>query len=164
MNPYLKKFVESTFDAPGSALDLGAGDMTDVRAMRKMGWNCFGVDMLTGVDLELLYVDSNRPFDLVYSNYVWHKLQNKKTLLQTAYGNLKEKGWLFLHTFGDKNETSPSPFGEEYAGELLKKSGFHVVYMKQFPLYEEEHKHTHHILEIHAQRIERLTLRSSPPI
>lgn len=128
--------------------------------MREMGWDCFGADKLTGVDLEVPYLDPNRPFDFVYSNYVWHKLRNKEALLRTASGNLKGKGWLFLHTFGDKNETSPSPFGEEYTRELLKKSGFHVVYMKQFPLYEEEHKHTHHILEIHAQRIERLTLPS----
>lgn len=153
MNPYLKTFVKNTFGEPGSALDLGAGDMTDVFAMREMGWNCFGVDKLTGIDLENAYTDPNGPFDLVYCNYVWHKLQNKEALLQTARVNAKEKGWFFLHTFGDKDETCTSPFSEGYARKLLEKNGFYVMFIEQFPLYEEEHKHTHHILEIHARRV-----------
>lgn len=152
MNPYLKTFVEKTFPKPENALDLGAGDMTDVLALRDLGWDCVGVDKLTGVDLEALYLDPNRPFSLVYSHYVWHKLHDKTMLVRTAYENLKKEGWFFVHTFGDKNETSSSPFSEDYTRELLEQGGFDVVSLKQFPLYEEEHRHTHHIVEVVARK------------
>ena len=52
MNQELKYFVTEYFSKSGKALDLGCGDGTDVEGLKKMGWECDGVDITTGTDLK----------------------------------------------------------------------------------------------------------------
>ena len=73
MNTDLKKFIDEKFAKPGKALDLGAGDFFDVACLKQLRWKCEGVDIKKGVDLEKKFESKNKPFDLVYSNYVLHK-------------------------------------------------------------------------------------------
>jgi len=76
MNPELKHFVTKYFSEGGKALDLGCGDGVDLRGLEEMGWECDGVDIITGTNLNEVYLSPNAPYDLVYSNYVIQKLKN----------------------------------------------------------------------------------------
>lgn len=108
MNTYLKKFIEEKFKKPGKALDLGAGDFFDVACLKQLGWKCEGVDIKTGVNLEQYFLSKNHPFDLVFSNYVIHKIKNKEQFIKIVFDNLKKGGWFFIHTFDKKDKNSKS--------------------------------------------------------
>ncbi len=156
MNTYLKKFIDSEFDRPGKALDLGAGDFFDVVCLKQLKWQCEGVDIKTGVDLEKPYLSPRRPFDLVYSNYLIHKLKNKKQLIKTVFNNLKSGGWFFLHTFDKSDPNSRSTITAKSIENLLNKESFKSIGTRIFSYYdnEEGHKHWHRILEVTAQKQE----------
>ena len=83
MNPELKDFVTKYFTRVGKALDLGCGDGTDLKGLEEMGWKCDGVDIITGTDLNEVYLSQNAPYDLIYSNYVIQKLKNPESLIKT---------------------------------------------------------------------------------
>lgn len=154
MNAELRRFIEDRFIGPGKALDLGAGDFTDVNSLRKDGWQCEGVDIKTGVDLEKEYLSPDKPFDLVFANYVIHKIKNKDNFISTFYNNLKPGGLLFIHTFDESDENSTSRITSKYSMKLLEKHGFVEISAKVFDFYDadEGHKHWHKILEITAKK------------
>lgn len=154
MNPYLEQFVTNKFKRPGKALDLGAGKFFDVACLKQMGWTCLGVDKITGVDLEKKYLSPKRSFDLVFSNYVIHKLKNPGRLVETAYNNLKSDGWVFLHTFDKTDKNSKSKLDKKQLIEMLKKQDFVDINAKVFNFYDNDpgHKHWHKILEVSAQK------------
>jgi len=154
MNTYLKKFINEKFKKPGKALDLGAGNFFDVARLEQLGWKCEGVDIKTGVDLEKNYEAKNKPFDLVYSNYVLHKIKNKKQLIQTIYDNLKNGGWFFIHTFDQSEKKNSSDLSRAGLQKLLTEQGFKNVKIKLFSYYDNEknHKHWHKILEATGQK------------
>ena len=154
MNEYLEKFAKEKFSQPGRALDLGAGDFTDVRGLKEEGWKGEGVDLKTGVDLEKPFLSKNRPFDLVYSNYVMHKLANRKELVLTAFNNLKSGGWFFLQTFDASDENSSSDLTQDTVSHLLGEAGFTEVSTRVFSVYDSEpgHNHWHKVLEASARR------------
>lgn len=154
MNIYLENFVHQTFKNPGKALDLGAGKFYDVTGLRQQGWKCHGVDRRTGVNLEHVYHSPKKPFDLIFSNYVLHKLRNPNPLLQTARHNLKSEGWLFIHTFDKSDQQSTSTFTKRSLKLMLKKIGFRKISTRTFKFYDNEpgHKHWHTILEATAQK------------
>ena len=154
MNIFLEKFVDRKFKKPGKALDLGAGKFYDVACMRQQGWKCEGVDKRTGVNLERPYLSKHGPFDLVFSNYVIHKLKNKSQVIKTACNNLKSGGWLFIHTFDKSDKNSSSSITRMSLVQLLTHSGFHNIHTAVFRYFDNDptHKHWHKILEAIAQR------------
>jgi len=154
MNLYLKKFINEKFVKPGKALDLGAGDFSDIAYLKLSGWKCEGVDLATDVNLENHFISKDLPFDLVYSNYVIHKIKNKKQFIQTIFDNLKKEGWLFLHTFDETDKNSESNITTDYLKQLLTRGGFKNITSKIFDYYDDEkgHKHWHKILEISGQK------------
>lgn len=154
MNIYLEQFVNKKFTRPGKALDLGAGKFFDVAGLNQMGWKCYGVDKLTGVNLEKSYKAPQRPFDLVFSNYVLHKLNNPEKLIITAYSNLKSGGWLFIHTFDKSDKISKSKFNAKVLSDLLVKTGFRKVACETFKFYDNDpgHQHWHKILQAVAHK------------
>ena len=154
MNTYLKKFIKKKFKKSGKALDLGAGDFFDVACLKQLGWECEGVDITTGVDLEKKFISKNNPFDLIYSSYVIHKLKNKEQFIQTIFDNLKNGGWFFIHTFDTTDKNSKSDVTQQYVQKLLTKQGFKNVKPRVFSYYdnEEGHKHWHKILEVTGQK------------
>lgn len=154
MNEYLRLFVERTFPHQGTALDLGAGSFSDVKGLEQMGWECEGVDIRTGVDLENHYLSLHAPYDLVYANYVIHKLKNRRQLLDTAFGNLKNGGWFFLHTFDQSDENSSSDLSAETVQKFFAEAGFTNISSRLIKHYDDEigHEHWHIILECVGQR------------
>ena len=154
MNVYLKNFIEDKFKNPGKALDLGAGNFKDVAWLTQLGWFCEGVDIKNGVDLEKFYLSKNKPFDLVYSNYLLHKLKTKEQIIQTAFNNLKKDGWFFIHTFDKSDTTGKSDMTSSSLKKLLKNQGFKNITVRTFDFYDEEqgHEHWHKILEASAQK------------
>ncbi len=154
MNIYLKNFISEKFKKPGKALDLGAGEFFDVAYLKQLRWKCEAVDIKTGVDLEKTYRSKNEPFDLIYSNYLLHKLKNKKLFIQTIYDNLKNGGWFFIHTFDQSDRNSKSDLSQIYLQKLLAEQGFKNVKIKLFSYYDNEknHKHWHKILEASGQK------------
>lgn len=154
MNTYLKKFIDEKFKKPGKALDLGAGEFFDVACMKQLGWKCEGVDLKTGIDLEKSYVSKNKPFDLVYSNYLIHKLKNREQLIKTIFNNLKNDEWFFIHTFDKSDKNSKSDLSGIYLKKLLTEQGFKNIQTKKFSFYDndEGHKHWHKILEATGQK------------
>ena len=104
MNPELKDFVTKYFTRVGKALDLGCGDGTDFKGLEEMGWKCDGVDIITGTDLNEVYLSQNAPYDLIYSNYVIQKLKAPESLIKTIEINIKKGGKFFLHTFDESDE------------------------------------------------------------
>lgn len=154
MNIYLNKFINAKFKKPGKALDLGAGDFLDINDLKTSGWQGEGVDIKTGIDLEKPYQSKNKPFDLVYSNYVLQKLKNKEQLIRTAYENLKSGGWIFIHTFDKSDTNSKSDLTVVLLKKLLKQQNFKNITATRFDFYDYEtgHKHWHKILEAGAQK------------
>ncbi len=154
MNIYLENFVNTKFKKPGKALDLGAGKFFNVACLKQLGWKCEGVDKSTGVNLEKLYLSKNRPYDLVFSNYVLHFLKNKQKLFETAYRNLKKGGWFFLHTFDKSDKICKTGINEKEIVKFFKKQDFKNISVKKFSFYDNNlgHKHWHRILEVTAQK------------
>jgi cyclopropane fatty-acyl-phospholipid synthase-like methyltransferase len=154
MNIYLKKFIKEKFKKPGTALDLGAGDFFDVACLKQLGWKCEGVDIKTGVNLEKYYLSKKRPFDLVFSNYVIHKIQNKEQFIKTVFDNLKKDGWFFIHTFDKKDKHSKSNLTANDLRKMLSEQGFKDIKTKVFSYYDNEdgHKHWHKILEVTGKK------------
>ncbi|SRR4030042_756772 len=141
MNLCLKKFIEEKFKKQGKALDLGAGNFSDVNYLKQLGWKCEGVDKNVGVDL-------------VYSNYVFHKLVDREQFVKTAYDNLKVGGWFFLHTFDKSDSNSNSDITSNSLKEMLKRQGFRNIRIRAFDYYDKEkgHNHWHKILEATSQK------------
>src|SRR3989344_2227566 len=148
MNVYLKDFIDKKFRKFGKALDLGAGEFFDVASLKQLGWRCEGVNIKTGIDLKKPYESKNKPFDLVYSNYVLQKLKNKKQLIQTIFNNLKNCGWFFIHTFDKSDANSTSDLSCDYLKKMLNEQGFKKIKIKLFNHYDndEGHKHWHKVL------------------
>ena len=151
MNIYLENFIKEKFLNSGKVLDLGAGNLSDIEYLKNKGWIYEGVDKNLGTDLEKLYISKNKPFDLVYSNYVLHFLKNKQQLINTAYKNLKKDGWLFLHIFHKNDENIKNGLTEEEIKKMLK--GFKNISIKILDIYDDEfmHKHWHKVIEVMAQ-------------
>ena len=137
------------------ALDLGAGNLFDVACLKQLGWQAYGVDLTTGVDLEKPYLSPKEPFDLVYSNYVIHKLKHPEQLIHTAWRNLKPGGWIFIHTFHKNDKNSKSALTERWFKKILGKYGFNSAQYKTFAFYDNaaNHKHWHKILEVKGRKI-----------
>lgn len=154
MNTELKNFINEKFKKPSKALDLGAGEFFDVACLKQMGWRCEGVDIKTGVDLEKKYESKNKPFDLVYSNYVLHKLKNREQFIQTIFSNLKNNGWFFIQTFDKSDKNSKSDLSRVYLKKLLTERGFKNLKLRVFSFYDNDigHKHWHKILEATGQK------------
>lgn len=137
---------------PGSALDLGAGDGADVRMLELMGWHCVGIDKKTGTNLNERYLSPDAPFDVVYSNFVMHKLKRPAVLLETAFANLRPGGTVFIQTFDESDPISSSTLTPAILERMALETGFTEVKTDVFDLYDIEpgHGHTHRILEIVA--------------
>lgn len=153
MNKFLEDYINKELGKPGTALDLGSGDNADVRGLKKKGWDCEGVDIRSGVDLEKLFVSENAPFDFVYSNYTIQKIKNKKQFIQTIVDNLKPNGHLFLHTFDKSDENGDSGLDRKVMVGLLTDN-FTNINTRSFKVYDNEagHEHWHMILEVTAQK------------
>lgn len=154
MNTYLKKFINEKFKKPGKALDLGAGDFFDVVCLKQSGWRCEGVDIKTGINLERYFMSKDKPFDLVYSNYVIHKLENKEHFIKTIFVNLKKGGWFFIHTFDKSDKNSKSNLTRNSLQKLLSTQEFKNIKTRVFSYYDDEegHRHCHKILEATGQK------------
>jgi trans-aconitate methyltransferase len=155
MNIYLEKFIKEKFVKFAKALDLGAGNFYDISYLKYLGWECEGVDRINNIDLEKPYKSINSPFDLVYSNYVLQKIKNKETFVKTAYNNLKNGGWLFIHTFDKTDRNSHSNLDRKVLKNLLKNERFTDIKTNVFSFYDNNlgHKHWHKILEVSARKI-----------
>lgn len=155
MNAYLENFINEKFKKPGKALDLGAGKFYDVACLRYLGWKCEGVDKLTGVDLEKAYKPKKAPFDLVYSNYVLHKIKNKKLFIKTAHDNLKKGGWLFVHTLDKSDKSTRFGIDKKEIMNILISQGFTDIKSETFGFFDNDprHKHWHRLLEISARKV-----------
>jgi methyltransferase family protein len=154
MNKYLQQFVEGKFQKPGKSLDLGAGDFEDVNFLKNNGWQSDGVDLTGGIDLKQKFIAKNHPYDLVYSNYVIHKILNQKIFIETIFNNLKKDGFVFLHTFEATDKNSHSTLTEKSLYDLLSKQKFKKIKIQIIPYYDaaDGHDHWHKIFEATAQK------------
>lgn len=150
MNVSLKKFIDSKFKKSGKALDLGAGKFIDVKELQQAGWVCEGVDKNMGIDLELPYLHKNNQVDLIFSNYVLHRINNKQQFINTAYNNLKKDGWFFMHTFDKSDESNKSNITKDELKQMVRKEGFENISAFVFDYRDDEHNHR--IIEIIAQK------------
>ena len=150
MNQELKYFVTEYFSKSGKALDLGCGDGTDVEGLKNMGWECDGVDIITGTDLNEVYCSPNAPYDLVYSNYVIQKLKTPESLIKTIELNLKKGGKFFLHTFDESDEIANKTYTKESIKESFKDTGLQPEFCEVLRVWDDEvgHQHYHQILQI----------------
>lgn len=153
MNKFLEDFINSKFMTPGKALDLGSGKNIDILDLKRKGWRTEGVDLNRGIDLEKPYQSKKAPFDLVYSNYVLHKIKNQNQFIQTITNNLKFRGWLFLHTFDKSDENSNSLLNKKIIIKLLGNN-FSNMKVRVFDHFDTDkgHDHWHKILEVIAQK------------
>jgi len=99
-------------------------------------------------------LSDKKPFDLVYSNYLLHKLKNKEVLIQTAYDNLKNGGWLFINAMDKSNKTSFSDITAPEMEKILRKIGFKNIYSKKISFFDNAfgHRHWHKVLQITASK------------
>ena len=150
MNPELKHFVTKYFLKGSKALDLGSGDGTDLRGLKEMGWECDGVDIITGTDLNEVYSSPNAPYDLIYSNYVIQKLKTPKSLIKTIEINIKKGGKFFLHTFDESDEIAKKKYTKESIQELFKGTDLRPESCEIIRVWDDEigHQHYHQILQV----------------
>ena len=137
MNPFLKSFIEKTFETSGSALDLGAGNFRDVSFLKTHGWDCEGADLITGTDLEKPFLAKHKPFDLVYANYVLQKIENQTQFLETMFQNVKEGGWIFIHTFDKTDPNNLSKLTSATLKKMLAQQGFKKIKTKIFRFFDD---------------------------
>ena len=154
MDIFLENFINDKFKKPGKALDLGAGKFFDVACLKQLGWEAYGVDKLSGTNLDEPFLSDKKPFDLVYSNYLLHKLKNKEVLIQTAYDNLKNGGWLFINAMDKSNKTSFSDITAPEMEKILRKIGFKNIYSKKISFFDNAfgQRHWHKVLQITASK------------
>ncbi|MBL7022066.1 class I SAM-dependent methyltransferase [Patescibacteria group bacterium] len=154
MNQSLQNFIAKKYIKPGKALDLGAGQFEDVKGLSKLGWKAEGVDINMGVNLEESFLSKEKPFDLVYSNYLIHKLKNLEVFIETIYNNLTEGGYFFIHTFDKSDENSKSELTGDLLMKLLINRGFKDIKVGLFDKYDdaEGHQHMHKILEVTGKK------------
>lgn len=147
MNIFLEQFIKKNFKKTGFALDLGCGKGYDAVCLREcFNWSVRFIDKKRdGIDLEEYYKHCLIKFDLVYSNYVLHLIENKDIFLKSAYDNLKKNGWLFLHLLSIEKKD---------INKLLKDTGFKDIKYKKIDFYDNDigHKHWHKILEVTARK------------
>lgn len=148
MNQNLKNFIVKKYKSVGGALDLGAGDFSDIKSLINLGWVAEGVDINMGVNLEKPYLAEQRPFDLVYSNYLIHKINDIDKFINTIYDNLKAGGSFFIHTFDKSDENSKSQLTKNILIDLFNRKGLKEVEAKVFDKWDIKHEHWHKILEI----------------
>jgi 2-polyprenyl-3-methyl-5-hydroxy-6-metoxy-1,4-benzoquinol methylase len=106
-------FVETLFDAPGSLLDIGAGDGTFIVQAANRGWRCIGVDPAASQDAHLPMsgtgtcrlikgtlgdLDPTQRFDAVTFWDVIEHLDDPENVLRAAVRFLKEDGVLVIET------------------------------------------------------------------
>lgn len=150
MNPELKKYVTQEFEEPGKALDLGCGSGIDVNGLKKLGWECDGVDIIYGVDLNKLYISNNAPYDFVYSNYVIQKLESPETFIETMEKNLRSGGKFFVHTFDQSDEFAHNAYTKETLKKMFNNTSLEVEECSKIKVWDDEpgHLHYHQILQI----------------
>lgn len=154
MNRFLDEFVRNKFVSPGKALDLGAGDFKDVRFLRNEGWVVEGVDKKYGTDLEKPYLSEVAPFNLVYSNYVLQRISDKEAFIRTAFDNLRDGGWIFIHTFDKSDKVLKSSLDKEILCSMLKNQGFRDIDVRSFDVRDDApgHHHMHCVLQASARK------------
>ena len=150
MNKYLKQFVKSKFRKPAKALDLGAGDFNDVNGLIDLGWNAYGVDLKTGVNLEKFYFSPQGPFDLICSHYVFQKIKNRENFVKTIYENLKEGGWVFIQALDKSDKYGNSNLTKEEIARLFRDFSDVSIELKE--IYDDWHNHYHKVLEVIGQK------------
>ena len=106
-------FVEALFDAPGSLLDIGAGDGTFIAQAANRGWKCIGVDPAASQDAHsqmsgtgtcrlikgtLSDLDPAQQFDAITFWDVIEHLDDPENVLRAAVPFLKEDGVLIIET------------------------------------------------------------------
>ena len=149
MNIFLKEYVGENFKKSGKALDLGAGNFFNVNRLKKAGWDCDGVDLKTGVDLNNFFISDNKPFDLIYSTFVLHFIKNKEKFINTIYHNLKDGGNFYILAMHKFDKICDSDLTKTSLKKLLASQGFKSVKIKLLSHYDNGigHKHWHKILE-----------------
>jgi len=147
MNPYLLRFVKDSFNRPGKALDLGAGNYGDVKSLQGLGWKAYGVDLKNGVDLNLVYESPYKPFDLVYSNYLLHKIGNKVRFFKNISHNLKSGGSFFVRYLID-GASSKSEVVK--INQIVDRMNLVVLRFSVSRVYDSEsgHKHWHQVFTV----------------
>jgi len=152
MNIFLEKFINKTFEKPGVSMDFGCGKGYDVVCLRHLGWKAFGVDKKE-VDLNRYYKKKIK-FDLIYSNYVLQFINKKEIFIKSCFDNLKNDGWLFIHTFS-KNDLIFKNRGlsKDKIIKLLEEY-FKNIKIKKISIFDNDlnHRHWHRVLEITAQK------------
>ena len=106
-------FIETLCDAPGSLLDIGAGDGTFIAQAANRGWKCIGVDPAASQDARLPMseagtcrlikgtlsdLDPAQRFDAVTFWDVIEHLDDPESVLRAAVPFLKEDGILVIET------------------------------------------------------------------
>lgn len=150
MNYYLLQFINNTFKKPEKALDLGCGSGFDAACLKMLKWKVKNVDLKTGINLNSPYIGKEK-VDLVYSNYVLQFIKNKEIFIDTCFNNLKNNGWLFLHTFSMKDKILKTKMSKREMENLLKNK-FKNIKIREIRHYDNEHQHWHFILEATAQK------------
>ncbi len=150
MIPELKEYIKTNLPKTGKALDLGCGDRTEVDELEKLGWNCDGVDIVTGTDLNEVYSSKNAPYDFIYSNYVIQKLNTPESLVKTIEENLRDGGKFFIHTFDESDEYANKKYSKEAIKKMFENSPLEIESCEKNEVFDEEpgHEHFHQILQV----------------
>ncbi len=119
-----------------------------------LGWKCKGVDIITGTDLNKLYISDDAPYDFVYSNYVIQKLKTPESLIKTIEKNLKTGGRFFIHTFDKTDEFAHNTYTEELLKKLFNDTSLMVESCSKMKVWDDEpgHLHYHQILQITGKK------------
>jgi SAM-dependent methyltransferase len=154
MNQELQDFIDKYKFTQNKVLDLGCGDGRDIKKFQELGWFTEGVDILMGVNLNNIYRSPNKPFDLVISNYVIHKLNKPENLVQTILHNLGQGGYFFLQTFDVSDEWTRRGYSEEELRMLFDGDKWEDIKTRRFKVYDNEngHEHWHVIFEITGKK------------
>lgn len=148
------KFAKDSLKPKSKILDLGAGDFENVKELKKLGFECEGVDLETSVDFEKPYHSPNAPFDMVMSNFVLHFLNNKEQLIKTAYDNLTDNGLFYFQDLEFQAITGKMYLTKKQIEKLLKSNGFEITSSEVSRYFDDKegHKHWHKIIEIKAKK------------
>jgi len=146
-----------------TALDLGCGDLKEANSLTE--YHVIAVDRkiegvplphVTFIEGDYFDMEFKGEFDLIYSDYsiCFNRRERIEENFPRILSLLRQGGILIIRDFSSEEKVvqKRTNLDEEWFFELLRKN-VGTLKIERKEVYEENHKHTHHLLIMTCQKV-----------